>query len=196
MRPSSPNHRNEVDFARHLEVKALSEAAKCRLRVLIWGPTPTAQGDQAKFAEKRRQIREALESDGHDAYFSEDLVTEGNPIPTNLLELFQLKEMDAVIILATDFGATGEAHEFGTLLGNKLLLWLPLAARGKFIEGVRRYVDAAGGRSSFFNDQQMACCGISLASVDFVNEKRYLQIAIDQQIEMLKEQAPIKTPRL
>jgi hypothetical protein len=196
MRPSSPPQRSEVDFARRLEVMVLNAATSCKWRVLIGGPTPEAQGEQAKFAEKRKQIREALESEGHHAYFSEDLVSKGNPIPTNLLELFQMKEMDVVITLATDFGATGEAHEFGPILGEKLLLWLPLAAKGKFIEGTRRYIDAAGARSVFFNDKQMVACGIALASVDFVNEKRYLQVAIEERIELLRRRAPIKTPRL
>jgi len=99
---------------------------------------------------KRRQIKEALKAEGHEAYFSEDLVPSGTSIPTNLLELLQTEEMDAVIDLATDFGSTGEAHEMGDIPREKLLLWLPFAARKKFIdEGMRRYVDAAGGRSVF-----------------------------------------------
>src|SRR5713101_6520453 len=62
---TSQADRSAVDFARSLEVKALSEAARCKLRVLIWGPTPNASGDQAEYATKRRQIKEALEAEGH-----------------------------------------------------------------------------------------------------------------------------------
>ena len=197
MKPSSQADRSAVDFARSLEVKALSEAARCKLRVLIWGPTPNASGDQAEYATKRRQIKEALEAEGHEAYFSEDLVPPGTSIPTNLLELLHTEEMDAVTDLATDFGSTGEAHEMGDIIREKLLLWLPFAARKKSIdEGMRRYVDAAGGRSVFFKDDHMKTCCVTLASVDFVNDKRYLQVAVEKRIELLQRAAPIKSRRL
>jgi hypothetical protein len=197
LRPTSQTDRSAVDFARSLEVKALSEAARFNLRVLIWGPTPNASGDQAEYATKRRQIKEALKAEGHEAYFSEDLVRPGTSIPTNLLELLRTEEMHAVIDLATDFGPSGEAHEFGDILREKLLLWLPFAARKKFIDqGMRRYVDAAGGRSVFFKDDHMKTCCIALASVDFVNDKRYLQVAVEKRIELLQPAAPIKSRRL
>ncbi len=196
LNPAGGPRRSEVDFARHLEVIALSEAAERKLHVLVWGPTPEATGSQARFAEKRKQIKAALKSDGHFAYFSEDLVSRNHPAPSNLLELLQVRDMDAVVILATDYGPMGEAHEFGPILGEKLLLWLPLAAKGKFIEGVRRYINAAGGKSAFFTDKHVDACCITLASVDFVNDKRFLQMAIEEEIALLRRQAPIKSRRL
>jgi len=124
-------------------------------------------------------------------------VPPGTSIPTNLLELLQTEEMDAVIDLATDFGSTGEAHEMGDILREKLLLRLPFAARKKFIdEGMRRYVDTAGGRSVFFKEDHMKTCCITLASVDFVNDKRYLLVAVEKRIELLQRAAPIKSRRL
>lgn len=92
MRPRQQAERSEVDFARTLEVNAINESVRCRLRVLIWGPTPNASGDQAKYAMKRRQIKEALRAEGHEPYFSEDLTPRGSPIPVNLLELLQRKK--------------------------------------------------------------------------------------------------------
>jgi hypothetical protein len=193
MKPVTRKNQEEVAFGRFLEAVALSEAERYRLRVLVWGSTPRASGEQAKFASKRRQIKEALNLEGHHAYFSEDLAPSDSPLPANLLEIVQAENVDVVIDLATGYGAIGEAHEFGMELGKKLLLWLPFAARKKFVdEGTRRLIEAAGGRSVFFGEAHLRACALTRASVDFVNDKRYLQARIEKQIERLRQAAPIK----
>ena len=176
----------------------MSEAESHNLRVLVWGPsTKNPSDDQVKFAEKRKQIKEALVAEGHEAYFSEDLVPKESSIPVNLHEAIQARESDAVVIVASSHGAIGEVHEIGPLLGQKLLLWLPKAARKGFTdEGIRRYIDAAGGRSVFFGSEDLSACSLALASVDFANDKRYLQAGIAARIEDLKQVAPIKREKL
>jgi hypothetical protein len=148
LRPVAHKDRAEVAFARLLEAKAVSEAESHNLRVLVWGPsTKNPSDDQVKFAEKRKQIKEALVAEGHEAYFSEDLVPKESSIPVNLHEAIQARESDAVVIVASSHGAIGEVHEIGPLLGQKLLLWLPKAARKGFTdEGIRRYIVSSGLR--------------------------------------------------
>lgn len=189
LKPSQPEPKREVEFARQLEAKVTGVAKNNALKVLVWGPSSRNPGEsQGREAEKRGQIREALISAGHAAFLSEDLVSPGSNIPTDLHELFQLKEMDAVIAIASDFGPLGEIHELGLTMGPKLLVWLSDRARGKFIDsGIRRLIDAGGGRTVFFSNRYLDSCCMTLASVDFVDIKRYRRTILDSMISEFVE---------
>ncbi|MGO9603652.1 MAG: hypothetical protein ACLQAT_09690 [Candidatus Binataceae bacterium] len=194
MNPAKREDRDQVAFARLLEALAVNDASKHKLRVLVWGPALPAVGQLPDpIQEKRIQIKEALKAEGHYAYFSEDLVPSASPLPVNFLEAVQAREMDAVVALATTHGAVGEVHEEGIQLGKKLSLWLSPAARGKYLDmGMRHNIEASGGRVVYFQNSHVSACALTLASVDFVNWKRYLQAQIETQIEALQEAAPIK----
>jgi hypothetical protein len=189
LKPSGKKERHEVALSRLIEAKVLSRATAVTISVLVWGPAvQNPSADQAKYAEKRQQIKDLLSAEGHRAYFSEDLVTPGSPHPVNLSEVSQAEHMDAIIVIGSSFGAIGEIHEFALELGPKFLIWLPAGAQESFTDvGARRMIEAAGGRVVFFKADALLACALALASVDFINEKRYLRARIDQQIERLKK---------
>jgi len=157
-----------------------SQADRIVFNVLVWGPTP-ASADPA--AVKRREVREALEADGHRAFFSEDLgFPTDRPVPADVQELAQLTQCQLVVNIGASFGSQGEAHEYGVQLGNRLLLWLPLAAREGFIgSGLAQTRRTLGGATVFYNDLDVKSCAIRLASSDWVEARRHTQWFIDAQ---------------
>src|SRR5436190_17532450 len=82
------------------------------LTILIWGSDPNKA---TPAAEKRKQLRQQLLEDGHDALFSEELAGRHPGLSQKTAELGQAKNADLVIILLEDSpGALGEAHDFAT----------------------------------------------------------------------------------
>ena len=56
---------------------------------------------------------------GHDAFFSEELAVPA--VPTNVLELVQLKKVNLVVNIAALFGSLAEFENYGVLLGEASL---------------------------------------------------------------------------
>jgi len=74
-------------------------------------------------------------------------------------------------------GSAAEFESFGIQLGPKMLLWFPESGRGGFVDtGNRRLFRAAGGFDEAFQEDDLASCVLTLASVDWVKEKKYLQL--------------------
>lgn len=153
-----------------LRTKLALAAARIRIKTLVWGPG-SGSGSPARL--KREEIKRELKKEGHKAYFSEDLAI--GDLPTNVLEMVQLKIVDLVIVVAASFGSTAEFEAFAVTLGPKLLAWFPYGAAGGFIDtGSRRLFYAAGGFDETFRDDDLISCVVTLASVDWVKEKRFL----------------------
>lgn len=85
------------------------------LRIAVLGPGLSNPNDPG--SQKRRQILEALNKDGHSAFFPEDLVSRGDPF-TPILELERsllvMPDVDLVIILhtSTSYGTIAELANF------------------------------------------------------------------------------------
>jgi hypothetical protein len=70
-------------------------AGSCRFKILIWGSDPKSANPAAV---TRGRLRNELRRLGHDAFFSEEMNVPA--VPTNVLELLQLKEINLVINVA------------------------------------------------------------------------------------------------
>lgn len=88
------------------------------LKVLVFGPSstiPHPPGFTADLATKRQQIRDALNIDGHNAVFPEDLMS-GSIDPTinnpYIWEQLLVKEYDMVVNLVGTFGSVSELSLF------------------------------------------------------------------------------------
>jgi hypothetical protein len=89
-----------------------------KLKVLVFGPSPGLRhqpGFAADLLSKRRDIRDALKTDGHDACFPEDLMT-GSVDPaidnTYIWEQMLVRKYDMVVNLVGSFGAVSELSLF------------------------------------------------------------------------------------
>jgi hypothetical protein len=157
-------------------------------KVLVWGPSPNSP-DPA--SEKRKQIKAELKRNENQAYFSEELGVREN-LPSKILELIQLKAVDLVIDVDHSPGSAAEFESFGIQLGPKMLLWFPKSGRGGFVDtGNRRLFRAAGGFDEAFDESDLASCVLTLASVDWVKEKKYLQLYVDEAKAALERVAPL-----
>jgi hypothetical protein len=107
---------------------------------------------------------------GHQVFFSEDMTVPG--VPTNIVELVQLKQIDLVINVAASYGSLAEFENYGIFLGRRHLVFFNEAARGGFSDtGTRRLFRAAGGTDESFNEDDLKSCALTLAATDWVADK-------------------------
>jgi hypothetical protein len=158
------------------------------LRILVWGPDPNSDNPVAK---KRKQVRSLLENLGHKVYFSEELVFDKTyKVPANMQERIQVGEMDAIICLASDFGAMQEAQEFGRQ-AREFLLWLSDRAREKYTDrGLAQQLRFAGRAPIFFHDDDLESCVIATASAEWIEQRRMRVVAIHAERKRLDEMSP------
>ena len=122
---------------------------------------------------------------GHDAFFSEELAVPA--VPTNVLELVQLKKVNLVVNIAASFGSLAEFENYGVLLGKRHLVFLNEAARGGFTDtGTRKLFRANGGTDEFFKEEDISSGVLVLAALDWVTEKAYLQKWLSSVVEEAK----------
>lgn len=158
------------------------------LRILVWGPSTKSDVPEAA---KRREIRDVLRKAGHDVYFSEELIFDKTyTVPVNLQESIQLSEADAVVCLASDFGAIQEAQEFA-LRAREFLLWLSGKARGKYTDrGLGAQLRSRGRPPVFFAPEDLESCVVATASLEWVEARRMQYLAVELEKERLDEEYP------
>ncbi len=102
--------------ATHKEVFKLTVqdlVCRSRLSVLIWGPSEQANG---ALSRKRIQIRDELQNLGHQADFSEDILTSdalaAGGINLSVAELLQARGYEYIVCIMGSPGSIGEVHDF------------------------------------------------------------------------------------
>ena len=97
-------------------------------------------------------------------------------VPTNVLELVELEQVNLVINVAASYGSMAEFENYGVILGKRHLVFLNEAARGGFSDtGTRRMFRANGGTDEYYKDEDIDSGVLVLAALDWVIEKAYLQ---------------------
>ncbi len=161
--------------------------AQCKFKVLVWGPDPKSKSPAAA---KRAEIRREFEKRGHVVYFSEDLEIPG--VPVNVQEMFQTQRVHLGVDVAASHGSSAEFEGLGVAFAPRLLLWMPEAAKGGYTaEGTLRLSRAAGGMFEYFDDSDLRSCVMTLASVDWLQDKEALQLWADEQKRMASRVAPL-----
>lgn len=138
-----------------------------KLSVLVFGPAPAGSpaGFTEDLAKKRKEIRDALVSDGHHAAFPEDLMT-GAPDPhLNNVYLFEeslVREYDMVVNLV---GSYGSVCELGLFTRDRLATKLALYYNRDHTGGISYHkgvvlerLGAALELYTYPND--LACCNL------------------------------------
>jgi hypothetical protein len=177
-----------IDAAAIIYEKFRVVFAGVRLKILVWGPDPDSDNPVAK---KRKEVRTALEKLGHRVFFSEELIFDKTyKVPANLQERVQVGEMDAVVCLASDFGAMQEAQEFAKQ-AKEFLLWLSSGARGTYTDsGLAQQLRQAGRAPIIFEDRDLGSCAIAAASAEWVEQRRMTIYAIEEERKRLDEMSP------
>jgi hypothetical protein len=115
------------------QVLALQAAAKkVPLSILVWGQDPTRDTD---IARKRSDIRLALENEGHNAMFSENITSRLDPaLSEKSKEFIEAISADFTVILIEDSpGASAEVHDFCN--HPKIAPWCLVAVPNKYRAG-------------------------------------------------------------
>lgn len=107
--PKRPTEEHEK--LKRLTAQSLRD--RSRLSVLIWGPSE--RGDKDLY-RKRVQIRNKLQELGHEAEFSEDILTPSvigaGGINLSVAELLQAREYEYIVSIMGSPGSIGEVHDF------------------------------------------------------------------------------------
>ena len=107
--PRQPTEEHET--LKRLTAQSLID--RSRLSVLVWGPDE--QGDKDLY-RKRVQIRNKLQELGHEAEFSENILTpsviRAGGINLGVAQLLQAREYEYIVSIMGSPGSVGEVHDF------------------------------------------------------------------------------------
>jgi hypothetical protein len=92
--------------------EALSRIGAVPVSVLIWGPNPAAT---SPVAATRRELRRALEGDGHLVRYSEDLYDSAAPYSLLAQQVADVEAHDITFSLPDSPGSIAEAHDFARI---------------------------------------------------------------------------------
>ncbi|MEK6258024.1 MAG: hypothetical protein AABP62_05330 [Planctomycetota bacterium] len=139
----------------------LRQIAHIALNILVWGPNPK---NQTQVSQKRNEIRLRLIEDGHNAMFSEDIVTPALGFSQKTVESVQAKLVDLVIILVEDSpGALAEAHDFCNHpdIAPRIMVMCPQKYRsGYSATGALHLLQQAHGGVYWYKDKELVSCNV------------------------------------
>jgi hypothetical protein len=92
--------------------EALSRIGAVPISVLIWGPNPAAT---THVGATRRELRRALEGDGHLVRYSEELYNPASPYSLLAQQVADVEAHDITFSLPDSPGSIAEAHDFARI---------------------------------------------------------------------------------
>jgi hypothetical protein len=104
-------------FEEMVELKrkeALERIRNLRIAVLIWGPSPDSD---TPIGRTRRELRNALESDGHHVRFSEDYYKPSSEFSVVAQQIADVEAHDITFSLPDSPGSIAEIHDFFRMPG-------------------------------------------------------------------------------
>jgi hypothetical protein len=131
------------------------------LSILVWGPAPDSD---TPVGMKRREIRDALVRQGHNAMFSEDLPGMAGPASWKSRELAQARAAHLVVILYGDSpGSIAEAHDFCAHheIAPKVMVIIPRKFRTGYAgRGAIRDLEQAHGGVFWYTERDLSVCNV------------------------------------
>jgi hypothetical protein len=103
--------------------QTLARIAAVPVSILIWGPAPTAE---TLVARTRRELRRALESDGHLVRYSEELYDPMSEFSLLAQQVADVEAHDITFSLPDSPGSIAEIHDFARIPGvaNRIVTFL------------------------------------------------------------------------
>ena len=117
---------NRSSFADKVErqrQEALSRIGSVPVSVLIWGPNPSSP---SIVAATRRELRRALEGDGHLVRYSEELYDPASPYSLLAQQVADVEAHDITFSLPDSPGSIAEAHDFARIpsVSNRIITYI------------------------------------------------------------------------
>ncbi len=103
--------------------EALSRIGSIPVSVLIWGPNPSST---TVVAATRRELRRALEGDGHLVRYSEELYDPSSPYSLLAQQVADVEAHDITFSLPDSPGSIAEAHDFARIpsVSNRIVTFI------------------------------------------------------------------------
>jgi len=149
------------------------------LTVLVWGPSPTLN---TPTAEKRKQIRQAIRMNGHNALFSEEidsslLTEDGLEMPLSILETAQALEAHFIVVLV-DKESKGVIAELDICarddVAAKVFVLVPTIFKEGFIQkDALTLIEGGNGAVYWYFDEEIDSCKVLKMAVWRVEQKRF-----------------------
>jgi hypothetical protein len=144
----------------------LQRLQEIALSILVWGPAPESG---TPVARKRREIRDTLICQGHNAMFSEELAGDGGRASMKSRELAQARAAHLVLILYGDSpGAIAETHDFCAHpeIAPKVLVIIPRKFKTGYAgRGALRDLELAHGGVFWYTDRDLDVCNVCTRAV-------------------------------
>lgn len=173
--PEAEAARKEFEERFHRQREKLRQVS---FNVLVWGPNAAGDGPVAR---KRRQIRDELIRQGHNAMLSEELtsLSDGDLYSEQAHEFFQAEACDAIVVLIEDApGAMAEVHDFGSNpeLARKFVVLAPKRYRdGYSALGALRDLQEAYGVVHWYEEGDLPACEVLSAALRKIEARRFLE---------------------
>lgn len=100
------------DEVERKRLKAVERIKNVPVSALIWGPSPTAG---SVIADTRIQLKDALNSRGHLARFSEELFDPGIDLSVLAQQVTHAEAFDVIFSLPDSAGSIAEIHDFARI---------------------------------------------------------------------------------
>lgn len=170
--PEAEKERARFMAAYHSNLRRIKQVA---LSILIWGPDPKRDSPVAR---KRKELKDLLLADGHNAMFSEELASENEQLSDKSLEFAQALAAHLIFVLVEDSpGAVAEAHDFCNHpeIASKICVLIPKRyKRGYSAKGAIKNLEDAHGGVFWYSDADLAQCHVCTRAIKRANGLRQL----------------------
>lgn len=147
----------------HRVEEQLKREERIAFNILVWGMSPNKD---VPIASKRKEIRNQLINDGHNAMFSEDLTNLGSGLNLSEAsrELAQAREADFIIVLVEESpGALAEVCDFCVRpdIAHKVYIMAPDSYRDSYPgKGDLQDLDKGYGVVYWYKKEEVADCNL------------------------------------
>lgn len=155
----------------------LRASEKVAFSILVWGPSPKKKGAVSR---KRKQIRDSLIKNGHNAMFSEDIPPSPTEVSEKSKEFAQALAAHMVIVLVEDApGALAEAHDFCEIpeLIQKIFVLVPKKYEaGYSSRGALADLSEGYGSVYWYEESELKSCQVLARAIRRVEARRHIQV--------------------
>ena len=158
----------------------LKKIESVSLSILVWGPNPSSS---SLIAKKRIYIKDLLINLGHNAMFSEDLVTENQhkSLTIKTVEFAQAKHADVILSFIEDSpGALAEVHDFCNepTLAPKFFIMVPLKYKNSYSSnGAISLLEKAYNSVYWYSDDELKECSVVSKALSRVQALREMMFS-------------------
>jgi hypothetical protein len=156
--------------------QGLAAVHRIPVSVLIWGP---GLDSTSPLLDVRLQLRSCLRTQGHAAYFSEELCEPGIEHSLRLQQSIQAQEFELIVSIPATPGSIAEVHDVAIdrRVSAKLLVFLNEESfQGYSAQSLQAMNSILGGRITHYpNDRDTAIIeAVTLEHVQKIRELKYL----------------------